>query len=457
VRDRREFANAISQLKEGMPQSKVLDLLGKPDDMRTQNDAGGISTTNTRAVWRYGTSGHLTTATLGQVYIGHDGRVQYVFGKGTPPKDLPDEARLRELLNILGEVPSYNSGGSYNPRFVIRAVNALQPLGKERALAVIDEFLRVASHWDDDGREGMFLVLRTLFDVPADPGYMRRMMVGAAGPEPKDPKLLPRFPVALEQDIPLLTVSGYTLAGQAEPPEFHVEYFRKQGTIRAKPLHPTDQPIQMLAEFEQSPRWPFRGEHLDGEGECLVGEQVLRLMDTVYRTEPDSYGSLLPIGGKDSADKRREILAAAGKLKIRWDPVTCRYTFLDGTCLPEIKAKQYRREVWKIRHQRLNGEVVVERQSPRLVSFSVSEQYDTRKARLGATVKLVDAAARDKPLAVLQIGKLAKGGHTTAVTAIAGDNASSRTSQTLELNEGVAVQVLAIVDDTRLEGPTFKP
>src|SRR5204863_104002 len=86
-RTRREFAKAMSKLKEGMSEAEVLSLLGRPDDIRTQHDPGGVSTTGTREIWRYGTSGHLTTATLGQVYIDDKGRVQYFYGQGDP---LPD-------------------------------------------------------------------------------------------------------------------------------------------------------------------------------------------------------------------------------------------------------------------------------------------------------------------------------------------------------------------------------
>ena len=93
-------------------------------------------------------------------------------------KSLPEERELRRLLDILGQVPSYNAGRRYNPRTVIRAVNALLPLGKDKALATIEEFLRVTGFWEHNEGEGMFLVLRTLFDVPKDPGYMPPMMVG---------------------------------------------------------------------------------------------------------------------------------------------------------------------------------------------------------------------------------------------------------------------------------------
>src|SRR5262245_43752408 len=64
-RTRHGFARAMAKVKEGMTEKDVLALLGKPEDVRAQTDPGGISTTRTREIWRYGTAGHLTFPTLG--------------------------------------------------------------------------------------------------------------------------------------------------------------------------------------------------------------------------------------------------------------------------------------------------------------------------------------------------------------------------------------------------------
>ena len=76
-------------------------------------------------MWRYGSNGHLSFATLGSIYLTNDATVQYLFG-GTglpPPTGMFVESRLRELLRLLDAVP-----GSGDPLAVIAAVNALQPL-----------------------------------------------------------------------------------------------------------------------------------------------------------------------------------------------------------------------------------------------------------------------------------------------------------------------------------------
>lgn len=430
---RQEFAASMSKLKEEDSDQRVLELLGKPDDVRTERDPGGIGTTRTKEIWRYGTAGHLEVATLGQVYIDTKHRVQYVYGTGSPPPNgMFDEEELRKLLVVLGEVPSYNSTWRYNPRKVIQAVNLLQPLGKKKSLAVIDEYLRVASSWDDDGREGVFLVLRTLFDVPPDLGHMPPMMVGAPSvSNHKDLKLLPRFPIALEGDIPFLLSEGFNLGGQAEQPESHVAYFREHGIMRAKPLMPSDQPFAVLEAFATSPRWVFKnGDRRffgDERGRTFLGNQILRLIDNVYRVEPElySYGALLPLGEEKSA-RRDKIIGEATKLKTQWDGKRNQYTFLDGTTLPEPERKIYRREVWHPVPD-LDLEIIFEREDRRMVSVWVAENFGGRKDPPAGVLKVVAITAKDKTLLEFSAGGFGVGG--------------SSEWRPLELEEGRQIQV----------------
>jgi hypothetical protein len=145
-RTRRQFVTLMSQISTEMTREEVEAILGKPDDIRTKYDPGGVWRTQTGEIWRYGTNGHLTTATLGSVYIAEDGKVQLVCGGDgdPPPAWMFTEEELRAILRILDDAPSYSYGWGYNPRGVIRAVNALQPLGKEKSLAAVAEYLRIA-------------------------------------------------------------------------------------------------------------------------------------------------------------------------------------------------------------------------------------------------------------------------------------------------------------------------
>ena len=136
-----------------MTAAEVRRLLGPPDDIRTQHDPGGISAVGVKEIWRYGTSGHLTTPTLGVVCIDEKDRVQYVSGKGEPRvKSLPEERELAGCSTSWAKSPRTMRARTTIPARS-SALNALLPLGKDKALATIDEFLRVTSHGYDNGGE----------------------------------------------------------------------------------------------------------------------------------------------------------------------------------------------------------------------------------------------------------------------------------------------------------------
>jgi hypothetical protein len=346
-RGRRAFVQALNKIKKGMPEAEVIAIVGRPDDIggKKERNLGG-----TLKIWRYGTSGHKQPATLGQIWIDVDHRVQLIAGQGTPPPEgLLTEPELRRILEALLDLPGLNAG-RYNPRPVIRAVNLLQPLGKGKALAAIEDFLRIfpfeiADYKAHNAREGVFVVLRALFEVPTGPtvfpyeikspgGTMPPILVGYATPGPDDEKLLPRFPVAIEGDIPFCLAEDCALAGVPEPPEWHVSYFRKFGKLRAKPLSPTARPVEALLAFEKSPRWYFKRIrarfYTDQHERVVLGNQVMRLLDTVDQVKPNCDGNAL---GFDSDEQNQKILNHASTLAVRWDAKESKYTLLDATSL----------------------------------------------------------------------------------------------------------------------------
>ncbi len=363
----------MARIREGMSEAQVEAILGKPDDIRTERDPGRINLESTKEIWGYGTDGHLTFPTLGSIHIDEEGKVQYVFGGRDKPPDekMFAEEELRGLLRLLDRAPGL-AGSDYNPLPVIQIVNALQPLGKDKALAAIEEYLRVSSPlWWDGAREGQFLIMRVLFDVPEDPGYMPVMRVGAPMlGAPKDPKTFPRFPLVLEDDIPFLPLHGYLLAGHPEDPGAHVAYFRKHGTLRDKPLKPSGKPLDALHKVQATVRLVYAScrEEMDN----MLLDQALRLMDTVYRPPQEwrkgvAWQSAVRgwwFAGMDPAlrDKRlKEMEEAVGKLDIRWDGGKNVFTLRDGSTLPPVKAETHPRWVWKPETKEIRAYVVFER------------------------------------------------------------------------------------------------
>jgi len=125
----------------------------------------------------------------------------------------------------------------YNPRRVIEAVNALQPLGKQKALATIKAYL---DHRDSDKEAtGLFWVLRVLFEMPQGQAFPPVRIGQPDISPPASSDALPRFPIVIVRDVPLLVVRGYALGGFPEPVATHLAYFQTHGTIRSAPLAPS--------------------------------------------------------------------------------------------------------------------------------------------------------------------------------------------------------------------------
>lgn len=436
-----DFARAINSVSTGMQGDEVMQLLGKPDDIRTHFDPGGISTSRTTEIWCYGTSGRLTFPTLGCVFM-EAGGAQYIYGgKGNPPDPVMlDEAELRKLLQLIDNLSE--SRGS-NPLLYIQLVNTLHPLGKDKALAVIGEYLRVSSPYLGD-RIPLFILLRLLFEVPEDPGFMPRMMVGAPSvKEPENRKLIPVFPVVLMDDIPLNLVSYYMLAGCPQPVEAHLDDFRKNGNWRKNPLHPSNQPLELLKALEGSPQWIYQGPRsgLNYEWEKNhLAEQLLRLVRTVYRIETDQDGRMIP---RDRFDPQRwdNIVSDVAALNIRWDVATNIYVLPDGSSLPEVKEPIHMRQIWKIPGLGPRANLIFERKNKDFILLRLER---SGVPRLDSVVKVYQAEARDNPLAKYRISA-------------SDDSGSSQTSQDVFLPAGETLQAEIIMNGETTKSPVFTP
>jgi hypothetical protein len=454
LRSRTAFAHAMNKVKEGMPEAEVVALLGKPDAVSTEDRFEVRHISHVREIWRYGVSDPKQAATLGIICIDDQHRAQYISGQGTPiAEGVFAEPELRRLLAALYDLPGLN-GSFYNPRPVIRAVNLLQPLGKEKALAAIDEFLRVSFRYTDDhAREGVFLLLRTLFEVPdvatvfddkreLKPGLMPPIYGGA--PEAlADKKLLPRFPIAIEGDIPFLLVVGYNIGGRPQRPEPHVAYFRKFGRLRAKPLSPTARPFDALKAFEKSPRWYFKGRDAyewneDERERILLGNQVMRLLETVFQAEPDSSGQFI---GYESEQDNNRIVAEASKLAIRWDSQDFKYTFLDGRSLPLFDPTRHPEVFWKPAVVGLNVEFYVKRESRRYVCMGLWENSPVGGAVVQGVVRVFNLNAKGSPLYVFKA-----------------DGTRDLPGTRIRLDEGAEIQAeIMIAGRQSQRSPVFKP
>jgi hypothetical protein len=194
------------------------------------------------------------------------------IGCPSPAPVAPKQEAAMNLDDLL-ERASSSDFARYRPGPVVDAVNALLPLGKDGALAALDRFL-AAKDLDADPHEGLFLVLRVLFEVDADAHPPMRL--GGSMPDlPPTPSSLPRFPIVLVDDLPLLLVSGYVLGGEAEPLSVHLDHYRRHGTLRARPLAPPAMaPAARMAKLEQLYRAAYQRDLSGSEREHLLAQLV---------------------------------------------------------------------------------------------------------------------------------------------------------------------------------------
>lgn len=352
LRDRAAFAHLLAQVKVGMPREKVRELLGKPDDVWAGEEVNacrvGFVFREGKEAWAYGGEGHLTFPTLGKVSFDGSGKVVVVQGHGErlPGASLPPEPETRRVLRLMDRLKGCDD--SSDPLRVIQVVNALEPLGKAGALAVIDEFDRVADVIElPPRRDGLVVVVRCLFDVPDPPGYLPQSFFGGVPfpGAPKDPRRSPRFPVVLYRDIPLVGSGGGWHAGGHPTLEWHLEPYRERGTVRAQPLRPPDNPLAAVDRLLVSSEWPA-GVEDQARARSMAREQVLRLVDPVYRVEEDQFDFRLT-GGYDRQEPQwRTHLQGFAGVGAHWDPARSTYVRRDGTFLPPRSEPSYYPRIW---------------------------------------------------------------------------------------------------------------
>jgi len=160
------------------------------------------------------------------------------------------EENAMSILSLLDQV-STMTVENYNPAIVIKTVNYLHPLGKEKALEKISTYLKQADK--KQNYNGLFWVLRSLFDLPKEKDFPSVLLGKADIPSPDEPKKLPRFPIVIIDDVPLLVVRGYQLGGLPEPVGNHIKLFLQYGNLRKNLLAPTTALQSVKQEFER--RW----------------------------------------------------------------------------------------------------------------------------------------------------------------------------------------------------------
>ena len=156
---------------------------------------------------------------------------------------VPQDDALFATLDATG----YLDADLFDPRRAIASIEALLLLEPAARQAALRRYLSVRP----SPPSGLFAVLRCLVEIPQlsqvpepwpgvlQQGYLRPPALGASQPEqPADRRDTPLWPVVLIDDVPLVPVRGYLLAGHPEPLSMHLDGLSK-ATWRTRPLNPT--------------------------------------------------------------------------------------------------------------------------------------------------------------------------------------------------------------------------
>ncbi|MGV3618993.1 MAG: hypothetical protein ACO1SV_27010 [Fimbriimonas sp.] len=313
VADRADFNQAMGLVKEGMSPAQVQKLLGPPEDVWTEKDSG-LYVEPRETIWCYGSDGHLSLPTLGRVWFRY-GKVDRRNGPNPGVANLPPEAELRTLLRTIHFPPTRRFG--YNPLWAIRAANALRPLGKERALAVLVQYSYLQSE-RQHSLNGPFRLASLLFEGTPPPPRI----ADGTPPRPKDPAIWPAFPLVIVDGVPFDFFQRGSLRGIEEPFASYAERASPFWTLRKETLRPPDDPFVALetlrSEFQRAyPTYDLRRQ--TPESYVRQFAHFLNLVQEVYPTDPErSFGTV---------DEHRARFLRTGA---RWDARLDRYVRADG-------------------------------------------------------------------------------------------------------------------------------
>jgi hypothetical protein len=163
-------------------------------------------------------------------------------------------------IEYLKKIP-WNSGYKYRCDDMVRAVNHLRSLGKEKAIEVLDEYV---TQPDPTGTENALYICRLLF---VSTNGWKALSLGQVAPtiNTNARARFPLFPVAITNGVPFFLVEGYRGGGRGSSPIMCVESCKGLSLIPAD-LSGTNYDVAALAltqsrEFlELYPKSPEREE-----------------------------------------------------------------------------------------------------------------------------------------------------------------------------------------------------
>lgn len=160
------------------------------------------------------------------------------------PATIPASPDLTHELKLINEAcrwPFYDPDSTK----IVRAVNALQPLGKEKALAVLKEYVDLTDDMLED-HEIAFWIIRLLFE-PVDLGDRipsPSVAVFILNDNREDNRVLwPLDPIAIVDGIPFMVGQKIASSGVPGHPFSHIRWVEQYGAIIQSPMSPSGNPL----------------------------------------------------------------------------------------------------------------------------------------------------------------------------------------------------------------------
>jgi hypothetical protein len=255
---------------------------------------------------------------------------------------VPGPKPLSPTLQVINAAPAIDPT-KFDPVALVRAVNHLQGLGNEKAIAELREFLKIAragssverdpTNIDTSDSENVILIVRLLFE-PDNAQTPRPELANHVieSPNENDKPLWPYYPLAIQDDFPFLLQSSRKaefpgsfqfMEFMTDPPHVpapskaFVDWAEKHGKLRAKPLRPIDDSVaaaDRLLALPQANRLPHFWS-ASPRMQCYYAISKLIMPN----------GTTLDLLKLDDNTKWAEIKKIASKAKTRWSEKEQRY------------------------------------------------------------------------------------------------------------------------------------
>jgi len=452
---RAEFNAAMSTIKGGWTQDRVRELLGPPDDIWPANDSKAF-VTGGYEIWCYGTNGHHTFPTRGQVAFKNGKTVDDSdeMESPAPPPTLPlSEEELADALRVMDPPRRNLSDYSNDSQHLLAAANMLIAKGQKKAMAILEEYVRLSV-----GPDWLFWLVRVAFTSKTPGGVFKVPAIGGiAHSPPHNLKAWPTFPVALVDNVP---ICPYRFAHSGGVPEMFAWYMadhKAEWVIRKKPLIPPADPFPIYTKLLATKNWDndiaFRIDYAEKEREkSALLKEFLNLVRTAYRPTSEE------VKDSDFEDIHSEFL----KANCHWDTQKQMYIRADGVALLEKVIDYAQNECTINAGPRLTVSFKFDRTDPRNVSYSTGH-VESGTEPLPTAVWLAEDASTGNLLRWQEVtGDVSyfpwQSDYKVALAAKPHQPTSeSGSSSAFFCREGTHVRFAVLFDGKRYESPVFTP